>query len=231
MALCLRSLPVELVASLAQAIEDLLDRAALCIALPMITAAVASASDARATPQFAIALLIWARRGAHDDMASLVVTERLLRRYMAERAASSEECEWLKQTSRREALLRSRRACVWVVRMEEESGAATRWHLCSSTSTLGALLRRDVSGFAQHYVGGLGSERQIRWETPGGLVACFEGERKSERLVRMDLPNGTATYYGGECGFERMLRIVYRDGSVAYYRGERGVEKIVSFEA
>ena len=227
------AMPLELQLSIADAVDERCDRAALALASPRLGLAACRQLPSYQGLEMSLAFYL-VLGGAID--------ERLLRGYASRSEATPEGCKRLAavaglQISRSASGRRSgcRWNCWFGVPRTVPSRPATaplhqirvavsdtghRWYLMQSGSTVGALLRHGVEpqagrvqslfeprhcGTVFHYEGEEGAERMVRVKVPGGLVMHYEGEQGAERVVRCEV-SGTESHFEGEHGAERLVR-------------------------
>ena len=218
-------MPLELQLSIADAVDERRDRAALALASPRLGLAACRQLPSYQGLEMSLAFYL-VLGGAID--------ERLLRGYASRSEATPEGCKRLAavaglQISRSASGRRSgcRWNCWFGVPRTVPSRPATaplhqirvavsdtghRWYLMQSGSTVGALLRHGVepqAGTVFHYDGEEGAERMVRAtvKAPIGLVVHYEGEQGAERIVRSEV-SGTdlLIHFEGEQGAERLVR-------------------------
>jgi hypothetical protein len=170
----LLSLPAELQLEVAKRLSDPGDCGALCLALPRVGIVAIRELEQYKDPLVSVAMRLLTQE--------LVVDEALMCRYLRERSASSDGCEWLTATAQQKG------------------------------SQLGIAVSRDRWQSTIFKVGERGAERKVREERPSGIVFLFEGERGAERKVRVERPDGIVFLYEGERGAERKVREEWPDG-------------------
>ena len=204
----LTRLPEELATLVLARVGDLRDRASVCLAHPRLGLAAMHELDEWANgPLFAIAMYIWCTPSA-------VINEVLLRRYAADRRASTDGCTLLTAWADGEVGL--------------SQDVIQKSHFVWCVQPSGAKVREEFpSGNVQHYEGERGAERIVRGEHPNGTVAHYKGEEGAERVVREVHPDGTIFHFKGALDAERWVRAVRPDGTVIHFKGERGAERLV----
>ena len=215
---------------IAAMIDDPIDGAALCLAIPTLGILARSRLTSYQGTLIDVAFALWAGKKS--------INEGLLRRYAADHRATPEGCAWLKAAAERQA------CTLHIAVYPHQDGKA--WRLCEGENKMATLRLQIPKLPIKHFKGDQNAERLVR-ETTGGMVTHYEGERGAERLVRTEFPDvnnfyegekgaervvrgecyGFTTYYEGEKGAERRVRIEMPNGVVTYHEGERGAERLV----
>ena len=182
----LTRLPEELATLVLARVGDLRDRASVCLAHPRLGLAAMHQLDEWGNgPLFAIAMYI-------RCTPSAVINEVLLRRYAADRRASTDGCTLLTAWADGEVGL--------------SQDVIQKSHFVWCVQPSGAKVREEFpDGVAAHFEGERGAEWKVRVEFPNGHVQHYEGEKGAERIVRAEYPNGHVQHYEGEKGAERVV--------------------------
>ena len=147
--------------------------------------------------------------------------EALLRKYAADKGASSTHFEWLKVAS----------PSLYLV--EEVVNGETVWKLHDELEFGDdPMLRKLRNGaFYRHYVGGGGHERLVRaFSARNDITAYYEGEKDEERVVRSVDANGDVMHFEGAKGAERKVRFESSSGEVMHLEGAKREERKVKME-
>lgn len=209
----LDDLPEDLQLRICEAVPNLHDRAALCLASPRLglTAMRTLSGYKERFMPVAIALC--------TCPADEVLDEACLRRYAAAKHATEEGCRWLAAAAERNAWPLS-------IAVRKAEGRSTYWSVHNGTHETAVLRRIYPDGSVELFEGERGDERVVRGLHKYG-TAFFEGERNAERMVRiMDL-DGVERFYEGEKHAERMVRLVRPEGHEEFYEGEQLAERRV----
>ena len=226
----LSALPQELQLHIADAVGERCDRASLALASPRLL----GLSACRELPSYqGLEMSL-----AFHHVLGGAIDEQLLRSYASRSKANARKLrrrlEWLMRVTAAAGLQKELRL--------EVSDTEQRWYLMQPDSTVGALLvlrftRLPEAGFASHYKGEEGVERQVCFETPDGDVAHYEGEKGAEQMVRFEqIRSGIVSHLEGKKGAERLVRqdIGVRSdllsSVVIHYEGDKGGERLVRSE-
>ena len=216
-------LPTEVQLLIADWVDELAGRAALCLALPPLGLAAVQTLERYQDILMSVALRLPRLRGAvpADVPATALLDEQLMRSYAADRRATEAGRLWL-NAGFAEA---GSELQVQQEMTKVRGGDATMWLLADGGRR--ALLRKTFQQTVGHFEGEGGAERRVRVDRPDGSVDHYEGERRAERVVRTVCSDGIVGHCEGEKGAERIVRMVRSDGVVDHYEGERGAERRV----
>ena len=234
----LHELPHDLQLRVADSVDDLRDRARLCLALPPL-GLMAMQSLAR-YQQFNL------RVGMELVLRGTAIDDALFRRYGRDQRANYEGLLWLNAAAAEEdsewsVLVRPERPVInaydmkWILRRGCGMGAELRrdytnglvFHNEGERDAERLVRVESTSGMVFHYEGERGAERKTRAEGPGYGVTHFEGEKDAERKLRTEYPDGSVVHFEGAKDAERQVRLEHADGMVAHYEGAKDAEHLV----
>ena len=234
----LTDLPEDLALFCLEHVQDVRDRASVCLALPRFGLTAMRTLDAYRGPLMTIAVWLATVPGA-------VIDEELLRKYALDTRATSAGCEIL--------TVWANGTCGICVGPHPVDPRFFGWWLIDNAGVSATVLRYQVEDSIRYYEGDEDAERLVKVvNLKTGRVVHYAGDkgverrtsvwRRPTRAVRYygyhfvndswkcgyytPDSKGVTTYFEGEKGAERVVRYIDHDkGVVNHYEGEKGQER------